>query len=478
MGPNHGAIMLTGQPAEPHWGPPTNVTPEEMIFEYENSFRRAVQAQNSLAQMTQQASAFRHYINGTTPSPTEPPAQGRLPNRPLPLDSGTTRYYEGRDDGSTVLGRHIAAREQAAQRQTPSRLDINPNLGAGEQAGALPSRSDTVRYDSLVEDAVMASQRSAQLGERMTQIASPASPGGPLLWRQEPRRRRILRTDTRPPSATTGSTTGTTSAGSIDRQSRLSMLSSFSGVQNFTSPFSAASSMVRPLLFEEPESYVDPLPPPPLPPLSSSRLFMEPDVPMVEDIPFGRNYIVRRQMTAEGAERIHNLQLEPGPPGEWPRTDPSDYFGEQARRRTMMQSFQERTRGANGSNLITVRRRGWARLDLDGDEIPQEEDDELERARTEYRMRALQRARTMGTPQSASLPESARRVGYGSIVDAEMNVRSTRGQKHQEEEPDYTPYTSNWISPLPMPLDEMVPVKKKARCKVIVVDPEASFAGR
>ncbi|KAF6766461.1 hypothetical protein DFP72DRAFT_866545 [Ephemerocybe angulata] len=498
LGPNHGAIMLTGEPGEPAWDSSTALNTEELLFAYDNSFRRAVQAQNSLAHLAEQSSALRQSLDDTPASPMEPPAPGRVQPQPLPLEPQGSRFYDSqsRDDGLTGRGRHVAAREQAGQRRTTQSTD--PGNTPTTSATPLPSvqprvRPENPRLDRIME-ALSSVERQLQPSpeERLNQIhqqlTSPASP--PLLWRQDPRRRRPVRSDTRPPSARdSASNSGTGSTGSSDRQSRLSMLSSFSSVQNFASPLSAAPSLARPLLFEEPESYIEPTPPPP-----------EPRALTDAELDDGRRHSFWKELHC--IERVQNINLASSGLGasttDWARGD-MDFVAEQARRRTIIQSF-ERGHRMNMPPTIppgSMRRRGWSRLDSDGNEIPSEEEDELERYRTEYRIRATTRRGLGSTMNPNGSPASTEPLGprhpmslYGSVMDsvATVNndsVRASRRRRTREVSTDDNNgdhRTTSW-SPLPLPLESMVPSKggrhagEDEEC-LILMGPAASFAGR
>ncbi|KAF9478736.1 hypothetical protein BDN70DRAFT_994015 [Pholiota conissans] len=98
-------------------------------------------------------------------------------------------------------------------------------------------------------------------------------------------------------------------------------------------------------------------------------------------------------------------------------------------------------------------RRGWARLDADGDEISADEEDELERARTEYRIRAQHHAEHM-IDVSLALPAPSLHFTYderngrhpsGSIL---LGVENAQHYNYDSRSLD--------IDPLPMPLTSMV----------------------
>jgi len=146
-----------------------------------------------------------------------------------------------------------------------------------------------------------------------------------------------------------------------------------------------------------------------------------------------------------------------------------------------------------------------ARLDLDGNEIPWDEEEELERSRTEYRVQALQRVRQdpNNSHHSSNGPsETNRRNGRmmfpGSVLDSMISVpvmpsRSQQQQQQhhqqhyhqQQRDGSWTPPSMNqnfplYIDPLPMPLSSMM--KADARddgCYPDVIVPRhACLAGR
>ncbi|KAF9056440.1 hypothetical protein BJ165DRAFT_1522347 [Panaeolus papilionaceus] len=130
-------------------------------------------------------------------------------------------------------------------------------------------------------------------------------------------------------------------------------------------------------------------------------------------------------------------------------------------------------------------RRGWARLDSDGLEIPQNEEDELERTRTEYRMRALQHAREERTTATyVDTPGGGYRapVIYGSVMDAALRVQNTRQRQPStyEKQDDCHPHVPFYVDPLPMPLASMEinPARVDNLYVDIVVPRRAIFAGR
>lgn len=169
-----------------------------------------------------------------------------------------------------------------------------------------------------------------------------------------------------------------------------------------------------------------------------------------------------------------------------------------------------------------------ARLDADGNEIPSDEEEEIERIRAEDRVRAqnhprpLVAAPTQGievrprlhslhspmpntrtgispdedltfdadNPPRVHLGPHDSRASYGNVLDSAITVdsprryastsRSSRRQPKPVEQytPPARPFCAN---PLPMPLEEMVPVRKSNKNdppRVVIVSERAIFAGR
>ncbi|KAF8912924.1 hypothetical protein CPB84DRAFT_1759882 [Gymnopilus junonius] len=99
-------------------------------------------------------------------------------------------------------------------------------------------------------------------------------------------------------------------------------------------------------------------------------------------------------------------------------------------------------------------RRGWARLDPDGNEIPENEEEELERSRTQYRLRALQQTRQSGRASGGLFQDFSRqRSMYGSVLDATLHVQEERQRSVPAHSNDSTRL---YVDPLPIPLAAMV----------------------
>ncbi|KAF5377256.1 hypothetical protein D9615_006366 [Tricholomella constricta] len=438
-----------------------------------------------------------------TPSPadlTSPRTQNLpdLSHRPYPLPRRAQLYQFSRrrddymDDPSTSLGRRVAAREAAsASNSEPGstsatlnslyRFDGNPaqllasierdidlfrSLARQRRGDAAPApapgpdgatNSASTRPSLVVNDTVSRSE-SAGSGSRVME-SFPTS-----------RRRRLLIHNNR-------------LSGSF-QPDRLSLLSNIS-VQNLPTPVSAGNP--RPLLFEEPSTYLP------------AANFTEPDTRpnFAEDsIEEQRNYIIRRRYNADGEEHVHPINLEwIDETPMW--IGPGGILREHERRaRESSQSVQE-----GGPQ----RRRGWARLDADGNEIPSDEEEELERIRAEYRIQAQTRPRTYyhtteaqshpgfhslqaATTSTSLIPDESASI-LGSIPRVRLNVRDSRLSYESVKQPvaavdvitrKETSYSSSvFCNPLPMPIEEMVwsPPKRKPP-RVVTVPGHASLAGR
>ncbi|KAF9569828.1 hypothetical protein CPC08DRAFT_701697, partial [Agrocybe pediades] len=107
-------------------------------------------------------------------------------------------------------------------------------------------------------------------------------------------------------------------------------------------------------------------------------------------------------------------------------------------------------------------RRGWARLDADGNAISVDEEEVIERARTEQRLRALERARVSSEAPSQrrdtrTYENSGRmhRIFLDSTLDVPHALLHTF---HTDVEEDITRL---YVDPLPMPLASMITLPQK-----------------
>jgi hypothetical protein len=127
-----------------------------------------------------------------------------------------------------------------------------------------------------------------------------------------------------------------------------------------------------------------------------------------------------------------------------------------------------------------------ARLDPDGNEIPADEEEELERSRTEYRIRALERARqNIATTQSGGRitnNQVSQRTHYGSVMDSTLNVPDVRQSGSSSYFPQFNA-SQLYVDPLPMPLASMIisqgNLKQEHDCaRDVIVPTHACLAGR
>ncbi|KAG5654296.1 hypothetical protein H0H81_005145 [Sphagnurus paluster] len=416
------------------------------------------------------------------------------------------------DDASTSLGRRVAAREAAGILHSglPSTSVTLSSLTTfdGNSTHLLASIERDIDYFRS-----MARQRRADAQSTMTahenlpsavpvrpssalplpplrsqvQAQSMAAGGIPSEQNNHSRRRR-------PPVY---------SRPSISSQSeRLSLLSNFS-VQNLTTPVSAG--IPRPLIFDEPLSYI------------SAANFTSQTQNQTQNpnstIPDSwedwveereaeqhRNYVVRRRLNADGEEHVHPINLE------WIDDTHTQPWNRQLRdldRRTreLAEAVQE------GASSNARRRRGWARLDPDGNEIPSDEEEELERMRAEYRVAAQSRPRATNTAEApshsgfhnlqATTTSTSLTLDEGislsqHVPRVRLNARDPRAffgirsntpllpeiRKADREEP-LPPVTPVFCNPLPMPIEEMEwsPPKRKPQ-RTVILPKHASFAGR
>jgi hypothetical protein len=225
--------------------------------------------------------------SSSVPSPLSPQRSNHPPRRTQLENHFSRRRDANSDDASTSIGRRVAAREAAGftPARTFSRFALVERELEDLRLSLRQRRTEPQRLDTLVEH--RREERVAQIESRINSLTAPsnnASPTRPRLDsrpRPEPRRRLAESTYSQSPT-------------SISTYSeRLSLLSNLS-VQNLATPGSA--SIARPLLFDEPSSYI---PAANFAPLSEPRAAGE-----------DRNYVVRRRMNADGEEHIHPINLD------------------------------------------------------------------------------------------------------------------------------------------------------------------------
>ncbi|PPQ98919.1 hypothetical protein CVT24_003550 [Panaeolus cyanescens] len=191
------------------------------------------------------------------------------------------------------------------------------------------------------------------------------------------------------------------------------------------------------------------------------------------------------ELETYSAWREHDFPLWPSSNGRVSSSTIPTEGGRASREpaRTSQQHSNSESRQANvPSRRADPPRRGWARLDSDGIEIPQNEEEELERSRTEYRLRALQRAREDGARSMyADALGGHYHAPYGSVMDAALNIQGPSGRSSSHTTQDeYRPRCPFYVDPLPMPLAsmEMKPEKVDDLYVDIVLSKKACFAGR
>ncbi|CCM01301.1 uncharacterized protein FIBRA_03350 [Fibroporia radiculosa] len=209
------------------------------------------------------------------------------------------------------------------------------------------------------------------------------------------------------------------------------------------------------------------------------------------------SYRVRRFYNADGEEQVHNITLddsEDDDPYSWLLPSQRDDIRGEFRRATRVR--REQTRGPFGGPVFNSvepalgttyaerrrnerservhqnvsqsmsgslptsrhRRRGWARIDTDGNEVPTDEEEEYERNRSQMRVRALQLLsgqvpqRTDRPPPQVPEPPSSRR------------------------RPSFVPTTQTLL--WPTPIDSHVRVRMPLTDAASVVDIQRQFTPR
>ncbi|KAJ6626925.1 hypothetical protein B0H10DRAFT_1997236 [Mycena sp. CBHHK59/15] len=458
IGPGHSALLLTASPIEE-----SSDTDDAIDLRALRSHLAAADGHTQYEYLDRFASTgdpWGDYQSPltppTAPDPPRPRRQVQLPspafsveslNQPIiprrsMLESQLARRREAvnPDDPATFIGRRVAAREAAGPSRPvdhPRLSHMDPVLRAVEMERELihlrtlthQRRTDpglSARADALSRSEMLRAARSLdtetfRAGHR--QPPNNISTNVPVHARPPPnaRRWRAMRA-----AETRQSSSGSTQSPASAHPDRLSLLSNFS-VQNLSTPTSAIARD-RPLLFEEPLSYA--------PPANGNRRDSRDTV----DSPIGseRSYFIHRRVNADGDELVHNINLE------WDDEDPlswlmptrerllnerQDYPSSVTRRRLAPPTFDERSeavRGTRGQGSVVtpeIRRRGWARLDPDGNAIPSDEEEELERSRAEYRIRALYQARASAAAVTSS---AERRAQSGIDVPGHLNFDSDR----------------------------------------------------
>jgi len=342
IGPGHDAIMLAGTPVED----PSD-SDEAMDLERLRSSLPASTTVDGREQIEADFGRDEHYFDAerarwsdhilqpapansedpvgtvrqplpshTLNSPLSPTRHTFHPRRRSWLESQLSRRREQNpNDPSTALGRRVAAREAAGgsnfvDPSIPPWLDENPLSRASEIARDIENMNSRflvqIRH---TEPAISASRdvpprpTDAEIhASRIPDVnalraaSQPQMTAGSSLFPPRPptsnRRWRAMRTESRQSSGP--------SPNNSTPSDRLSLLSNFS-VQNLATPTSNFTRD-RPLLFDEPSSYVQPTNP-------ARRRSEE----ILETTGAGadrRSYVVHRRMNADGDEHIHSINLE------------------------------------------------------------------------------------------------------------------------------------------------------------------------
>ncbi|KAJ7655297.1 hypothetical protein DFH06DRAFT_1202163 [Mycena polygramma] len=553
IGPNHSALVLTSSPVEESSDTDEAIDFQTMRANLAIADRQTQEYLDRFAPGSwsdhQQPSYVdpprpRRQVQLPSPSSSAEPLQHPTVPLPLPrrsmLESQLARRRElySSDDPSTFIGRRVAAREAAGpsrsvdhspQPRTDPALRAaemerelihlralqrrtDPGMTAASRADAM-SRSEIIRAArSLDMESFRAQRQPANISTNLP--PHPRPPPNPRRWRayRAAADSRQSSNNTQPP------------ASAHPNRDRLSILSSVSvqNLHNLQTPTSAIAHD-RPLLFEEPLSYTG----------------QRRDSRDVVESPIGseRSYFIHRRVNADGDELVHNINLEwddedplswlmSGSPRE--RAEIPDHYG--PARRRFAPSFYDthehldsRVQRAPPS-IPEPRRRGWARLDANGNAIPSEEEEELERNRAEYRVRALYQARAAAAtvasraelrhaqssfdvpphPDADNLaafadlitrtsvsPDdypsretasprvrlnavTAQRSGFGTVMDSVLAV-----DNRPPRDNFYGSTTPFVVDPLPIPLSEMMPSKnEKGRVMGIRVSRNAGLAGR
>ncbi|KAJ7022039.1 hypothetical protein C8F04DRAFT_1049311 [Mycena alexandri] len=510
VGPGHSALLLTASPVDEF-----SDADEVIDFNAMRSNLAAVdrQTQEYLERYTpgswvdHQGSPSnvelprpRRQVQLPSPSSSAEPLQHPvIPPRRSMLESQLARRRDlyNSDDPHTFIGRRVAAAEAAGPSRpvdTPPQPQIDPGLRAVElerelmhlralttqrrtdPGMAASSRADALSRAEIVRAARSLDMESFRAGHRQqtgNNNPTPRPASNPRRWRAY-----------RAAPETRQNSNSTLPPASAHPDSRLSMLSNFS-VQNLSTPTSAFTRD-RPLLFEEPFSYA-----------SGSRR----ESRDIVESPIGseRSYFIHRRVNADGDELVHNINLE------WDDEDPLSWLmsarerGESQdysafpRRRFLPPMFDTRdhfdTRASRGPPIVQEpRRRGWARLDPDGNAIPSDEEEELEHARAEYRIRSAAARPPVASQRSQSsidALEHERNVGAfsnlitrTSISPDDYPTRETASPRVRLNSRDaVVPFV---IDPLPIPLSEMMPPRNEPKARLVGarVSRNAGFAGR
>ncbi|KAF7784544.1 hypothetical protein Agabi119p4_709 [Agaricus bisporus var. burnettii] len=413
-------------------------------------------------------------------------------NAPLTNQTGSQAGSALEDDGATLLGRRVAAR-----------LAVEPTIADGAAINRYRGAREV--YEGAIDSIVSATRRYEEELERLGRVVDERrrfSTTGPLrtiprssptsAYPSQDRHHVSLPLSSSGTSQTSQAPQGSSlhppvdlGAANIRRQNvgpseRLSFLSTLA-VPSSLAPSNNVSN--RPLIFDE--SLSD----------ASSELnnpSMEPRNHSVSESTFqGRNYVVHRTYNRDGEEHIHNITIDWGDrdPLSWLMPSPNTSrrhrirFNSGGRQDSDVLRMTDPVvplpsplppnghRHASNRSNDPPQRRGWARLDLDGNEIPSDEEEQVERLRTESRLRALQHSQTLvqagGTmPLPVSTPRLEIRL-----------FQSTNRPIVLRHDPSLS-YPADFLNPLPMPLSEMVESGNISKPKATLLPRHIIVAGR
>lgn len=462
--PNHEAIVLTGSHTEDGnrtRRPNLPAVALERLRQFEIELSQVLEGEGERPSRPARPS-LNTLSNSEQPSwvvlnsPVSPLRQN-LPRRSL-LESQVIRRRELSEDSSTFHGRHVAAREAAASSNStelPRRferdLEIFRSLTRQRRSEPVNSSENTPRTE------IDRNTRSLDVNVlRGTQLTTSPTAIRGLVNFNNFRNRRPLRTDSRQPS--------TPSSGS-QMADRLSLLSNLS-VQNLSTPTSVASRE-RPLLFEEPSSYVN--------------------SPIEEDE--SRSYSVRRRINAQGDEVVHNITLDlEEDPTTWSlpvRERAQINSTVRTTRRLARPNYQRDAVPAVIPSSDRVRR-NWAVLDPDGDILPWDEDEELDGARRGNQAPSLLVPLSRSSffldediDESPRVRINSRDIDDYAVADAAIDhIIECQCRNRLVIEP-FGSDVPLCVDPLPMPLEKMIPSRKVPSSEGIPVDSKfAVLAGR
>ncbi|KIL70567.1 hypothetical protein M378DRAFT_471252 [Amanita muscaria Koide BX008] len=402
------------------------------------------------------------------------------------LDSYLTR--RNYDDSATLIGRRIAARE--AGQHTPHGesawsvadifrrdRDVVPELSSEDFQTQQPlddrpsesGRGDGGRNDSLPRRRVSGPELDFTRGD-LRNVLEPTYPSRGSVSNYSSRSSSLI-------------------SSVLNMSRRLSLLTEVS-LRNFSSP---SSTILQSSEFDEPPV-----------PLSSDS----PGQTMNGTAEGRRRYVIRRRLDSLGEEVVRHIHLDfedqalSGlPPGSGERNSAQELSF--VRNSNIHHSFPSNMFPSSRleSNLPlssgpATRRHVWSGLDADGDEIPMDEEEELERLRMDYRVRAQSRIGQRDGPVYSDMPLSESpindtvplpydhlaheslhgRVVYGSMDDS-IAVAGTDAHGRPKVWNDTGPFRP---SILPIPLSEMIPSLDSSCTKdhTIPVSEFAHFACR